>query len=166
VFEYGTGRKNVATYRRVLDNSGRAQRIIGLGASTAEGTDLGAVTATDLAAVAAGAPLLEALIQPGVGSSAMRQALADEHLRLRKVPRLTIEFTPIRDDGKGRVPRYGSPAEVLAGEADYTLGDTVPFRAVEPATGSVRLNASLRVYGVEWATDEDPAVPTLTLVAD
>lgn len=166
VFEYGTGRKNVATYRRAGSNSGRAQRVYALPSSSEVGAV--ATVATDLAAVAAGAPTLDAVIAPAVTVPAMRQTIADEHLRLRKVTRFLITFEPVPDDPDrpGRVPRFGTAAEVQAGTADYSLGDLVTFRAVEPATGAVRVNAQLRVYAGEWATDRDPAALALTLIAD
>jgi hypothetical protein len=152
VFEYGTGKRNVAAYQRAV--TGRVtNRIYGLpqdGAAAVFASDGPSIATYGVREQAISADLPTALLQ----------RLADEHVRVRKAPRQIITFQPTRQDpsAPGRVPQF---------DRDFSLGDAVTFRAVNPTTGSVRVNASLRVYAVEWAIDEQgAAVPSFTLTAD
>ena len=156
VFEYGYGRRNVASYRRAGDLSIMLNRAYGL-PSTAD-TAASVVTASDAASITAW-DVLEDVVPSDLGTDALRQATVDEHVRIRKAPRVLVSFSPVRNDvaRPGRVPQYG---------ADFNLGDVVRFRAVSQ-TRSVRVDALLRVYAVDWTIDNEGAsVPEFTLTAD
>lgn len=156
VFEYGTGRRNVASYSRKGDLTLLLNRAYNLpGSADDTGTT---VTADDSSSIATFG-LAEGLVSADVGVTAFRQELVDEHVRIRRNPRVLITFEPTRNDPErpGRVPQYG---------VDFGLGDTLPFRAVSEA-GAVRVNAALRVYAVDWnITDEGDSLPSFTLTAD
>lgn len=152
VFEHGTGKKNVVSYNRAV--TGRVtNRIYGLPQDGAA-----AVTASDAVSIATYGVREQTISAdlPGV----LLQRLADENVRIRKTPRQIITFQPTRQDPAtpGRVPQF---------DRDFFLGDAITFRAVDPLTATVRVNASMRVYAVEWAIDEEgAATPSFTLTAD
>jgi hypothetical protein len=94
----------------------------------------------------------EALIPSDLQTSNARQALATEHINLRKAARQRIEFVP-----SDAAPIY---------TVDYSVGDTVTARAEHPAN-SIRFNATFRVYGVAISIDaEGREQTTLTLISD
>ena len=155
IFEYAVGRKNVASYTRQVSMEGFMNAGYGLAADAA-GTTVGALDAGSQAAWG----LYEDVVPSDLPVQLLRQRLVDEHVRVRKAPRQLITFAPTRDDPSmpGRVPLFGE---------DYGVGDSVTFRAVDPKSGSVRVNAAFRVYAIEFAIDEQGAtVPTLTLSLD
>jgi hypothetical protein len=152
IFEYGVNRRNVASYKRQVSLEGMMNA--GYALDPAGGAPTSAVDNTSIAAYTR----LEDLVPTDLSVAALRQTLVDEHLRVRKNPRQLIEFTPVRDDpaAPGRVPRFGT---------DYEIGDVVRFRAVHGTT--VRVNAMLRIFAIEYKIDEEgAAVPTFTLTAD
>lgn len=163
VFEYGTGRRNVVNYRRQVSYGILNAGYILPSSANPAGTVVAASDATSIATYGR----REGLVAGDLAVDLLRQRLVDEHVRVRKQPRQIITFEPTRDDPArpGRVPRFG---------VDYFLGDAVPFRAVartQNAAGAIvdttRVNASLRVYGIDWSIDElGAATPTLTLTAD
>jgi hypothetical protein len=158
-FEYGAGRRNVAEYRRTLSLDAMLNAAYGPPGSGEPGGTT--VTKTDAPSIAAYGRL-EGLVAADLPQP-LRQALVDEHVRVRKAPRQLVTFTPTREDRAtpGRVPQYGT---------DYVVGDVIPFRAVmrtAVADASIRVNASLRVYAVDFAIDDlGEEAPTLTLTAD
>lgn len=156
VWEYATGRHNVSDYKRVVSYD-LANRVYGLPpASNPTGA---VVMAEDTESISA-FDLQEELVGTDLEVEQFRQSVVDEHVRIRKQPQQTITFTPARDDPSkpGRVPRYG---------IDFFLGDSVPFRAVDPVTRQVRVNAMLRVYAVDWEIDDAGVLsPKLTLTGD
>lgn len=156
VFEYGTGRRNVASYKRALDLTNLLNRAYSLPPSA---DSLGGVLTSTDATSQADYGVYERVVAADVDVASLRQDLADEHVRVRKDPRALVTFQPTREDPRypGRVPQYG---------VDFFLGDVVPFRAVSEA-GVVRVNANLRVFAVDWAIDNNGlAIPSLSLTAD
>jgi hypothetical protein len=160
-FEAGPGtRSNVASWRRAVSLDGLANVVYVLPPSSDPAAAV--AVATDAPSIAAYGRH-ELVIASELASADMRQRIADENVRLRRVPRQTITFTPTRDDPAtpGRVPQFMQ---------DFVLGDTVPFRAVigrPDGTVQVRVNASLRVYGIAFALDPEGAeTPTVTLTPD
>lgn len=154
-------RGNVAEWRRSIDLGGLANIAYVLPPST--DPTAAVVTSGPDTASQATYGLHAAVVSGDLASVDLRQRLADENVRLRKVPRQTITFTPTRDDPArpGRVPQYGQ---------DFAIGDTIPFRAVATvqrtgqATNEVRVDASLRIYNIEFQIDDDGAeTPSLTL---
>lgn len=155
-FEYGYGRRNVASYKRRGDLTILLNRAYNLPPSS--DTTATVMTATDATSIT-NYGLREGLVATDVEVAELRQDLVDEHVAIRKSPRVLIEFQPTREDPAtpGRVPQYGQ---------DFTLGDAVPFRAVSEA-GVVRVDALLRVYAIDWAIDDNgTAAPTFTLTSE
>lgn len=156
IFEYGTGRHNVRSYRRPVDRT----KMLNRGWSLPQGFPDVQVASTiieseDTDAIATRG-LYEGLVAGDLVVDELRQALVTEHVRIRSAPRQLILFeSHIEDpDNPGRVPRFG---------VDYDVGDVVPARA--KVNGVVRFDAYLRIYGVDLAiSDEGTATPTLQLV--
>lgn len=155
-WEYGTGKRNVASYSR----RGDLTLLLNRGFALPPSSDAAGVVVTDDDATSiADYGLREGLVSTDVDVAQLRQALVDEHVRIRKNPRVIVTFQPVKVDSTtlGRVPEYG---------VDFALGDTVPFRAVSEA-GVVRVNAFLRVYAVDWTIDDNGAsLPSFTLTPE
>lgn len=155
-WEYGIGKRNVASYSR----RGDLTLLLNRGYALAPTSDAAGVVVTDDDATSiADYGLREGLVSTDVDVELLRQALVDEHVRIRKNPRVIVTFQPVKVDSTtlGRVPEYG---------VDFALGDTVPFRAVSEA-GVVRVNAFLRVYAVDWTIDDNGAsLPSFTLTPE
>jgi hypothetical protein len=95
--------------------------------------------------------LCDVVAGDGITNPVFRQTLLQEHLNIRSHIRETITFDPA--SLSARTPRYGTAADVAAGDADYALGDVVPFRAVEP--GQDTIDIQTRVYGVNRTLSND-----------
>lgn len=132
VWEFGTGKANVASFRDVGDATALCNRAFNLPSgfpdtTTAPSTVL--VSQDNASIVERG--LHEALVSADLLVDVLRRALIDEHVAVRKRPRRVITFQPIAEeptgttDGTRRVPRLF---------ADYDVGDIVRFRAVERVT--------------------------------
>lgn len=156
VFEYGIGRHNVADYKRQVSLDGMANAIYLPVTDVNEPTQT-EIVVTDATSIAKWGRVNDVL-QSDLRTQALRQQFADEHLRVRKNPRQIITFQPTRDDPvrPGRVPQYGT---------DFTIGDTLPFRAVQ--NGVVRVNAQFRLYNIDLsANDQGEVMPSFTLITD
>ena len=174
VWEFGTGRHNVAEFRDVGDSGSLANRAHNLPPGFPDNATQQVVTASDQPSIDARG-LHETVVAGDLQVDALRQNLVDEHVRIRRFPRRVITFTPISENpdaspGERRVPRLWS---------DYGIGDVVPFRAVErfevrAADGAITdyqqvktVDALFRVYAVEVQLDNNGVVtPTLTLVEE
>lgn len=155
IFEWGTNRSNIVSYKRALTRDTQANKVYHNTDGGPDQAGFPTVTQSDAASISTWG-LMEALAQADILDNGLRQRLVDEHVRVRKNPRQTIEFQPHLDDGSGRVPRYGT---------DYTVGDIVRGRA---AFGrSVRFDALFRVWAAGFAIDpEGLETATLTLSDD
>lgn len=169
IFEYGTGRKNVRDYNRAVTKEGLANAAYSLPPGYPESAY---PTAEQLAAgqiplnvqsnsdpVAADEwGLNEVVVPSDVTSDDLRAQLAIAHVQIRKTPRQIITFDPVREDVGVQVPQF---------KQDYDVGDLVPFRAINPETGSVRVDAVMRIYGVDVSIEsEGQEQMTLTLVEE
>ena len=151
IFEYGTGRNNVISYKRQVTRDGLCNYAyvtpVGFPDNTAE-----AVTSAYDATSYTARGYFEDLIPSDLQTAPARQALANEHVLLRKNARQRIEFAP-----GGTAPQFVT---------DFGIGDTVTARAEHPAN-SIRFNATFRVYGVAIAIDEEGTeTVSLTLLGD
>jgi hypothetical protein len=142
VFEWGTGRCNVANYTRVIDRTEQINR--GYHNTTAGPEAPGAPTVLKedtTSKVTWG--VQEALIQASILNTALRESLVQENIKVRKVPRQTIAFQPVPDDGTGRVPQVFT---------DFGIGDTI--RARIALNNLVHFDALVRCYGCTFELDE------------
>lgn len=141
VFEYGTGLRNVASYRRPITAEGLANKVYHLAPGYPDAVDAAltpVISAVDSASIAA--RLIHEDVAGGdLAPNDLRQKLVNEHVAIRKRPRELVVFTPIPN-----LPhQYG---------ADYVEGDTVTARAVY--RNKVRFNAVFRIYGVSFSIDD------------
>lgn len=151
LFEYGTGKRNVATYDRILTKDGLCNKAYsppqGFPSVPAAGDSM--IVGQDTTSQNA-IGLYEDTIQGDVTSTALRQVLANEYITVRKAARQQITFTPSVDN-------------FLDFGVDYGVGDTITARAY--VSGSYRFNGSARVYGIDFTVDDqDAETPALTLI--
>lgn len=139
IFEYGTTRANCVGYKRQVS----WDSILTLAYAAVEGwpdeTTQDLRSATDAAAVAAYGLFEELVPENGIIDDALRDALVQFHIRVRKNPRQIVTFTP-------KINARPSPF------LDYFLGDYVRARAV--VRGVQRLDAMLRVWGIKFTLDK------------
>ena len=151
VFEYGTGQRNVSSFKRQVSRDSLLNLAYVMPGGFPDNTADTVSSATDATSVTTYGTW-QGVISTDLTTAAARNALATQHVTLRKAPRQRIEFVP-----GPSAPVYGT---------DYSIGDTVTARAENPAN-AIRFNAAFRVYGVSVAlTDEGLEQLTLTLIAD
>lgn len=151
IFEYGTGKRNVSSYSRILSKDGLANTLYstpqGFPSVTAQGDTM--VIEQDSASQAA-IGLYQDIVPTDLTSIPLRQQLCNEYLAVRKAARQQITFTPTVDCPLD----YG---------VDYQVGDTVVARAY--VSGQYRYNGTARIYGVDFTIDDNDAeTPVLTLI--
>jgi hypothetical protein len=154
-WEYGRGKRNVASYRRLRTLDGLLNKAWSIPTGFPDAHDVGTApiaNSSDTSASLALHGLLEAIVSDDLGVDSFRQTLADEHARIRKQARETILFDP----HPARSPNYPT---------DFKVGDLVAARA---AIGGVsRFDVVMRVYGVAFTIPEQgPERLELVLVND
>ena len=138
VFQYGGSnfsgqRPNVSEYERKRDLEGVATRVWHLPPGFPDGTTNLPRSKQDTAAITARG-LYDAVVDADLSTISVRDALLDEHLRIRKAQREIILFTPVRN---------ARPAPI----ADYNVGDQVRGRAF--VGDKQRFDAMFRVWGID-----------------
>jgi hypothetical protein len=160
-FEWGTGRNNVSSFTRIIDKTTTINKDFhllssGVAELPVEGKLEETSKGISLAESQSKYNLLEEVISASILSKELREKLVNANLEVRKQPRQTIAFEPVPDDGTGRVPTY---------KTDYDIGDTIPIRIM--LNEEERLKAEVRVWGVEFAFDENKKETTsLTLTIE
>ena len=138
VFEYGHGtRSNVTEYTKSVTRDGQANMVYHIGDTP--GDPKSSINTTSRATWG----WMQDVVTEQFSDSTLRQALADEHARVRAYPRVLVRMTPHIESGDGRVPEPF---------VDYDVGDTIQFRAVH--NGLVKFAGQLRVYGIRVTMDE------------
>ena len=176
VFEYGTEKANVASYREVIDPTIVANRVVHLPPGFPEDPAAAALTQQDAAAIAAHG-LNTAIVSADLIDAGLRAQLLADHLAVRRNPRQVITWTMAADLEPGnpeleerRIPRPGH---------DFDFGDIVTFRAVEHVPliaddGTVVegdpelvLDVLARIYDIDIADDDDGVRQvTVTVIAE
>ncbi|MEJ7801610.1 MAG: hypothetical protein WKF60_13890, partial [Ilumatobacter sp.] len=149
IFEYGTGKRNVQSWRQPFDTAGMANYVAHLAPGFPDSIAAGIppiVSATNTATVTR--RRREDVVSVDLQPEVMRQMLVAEHVRIRGYPRETIFFVP------------KSNCDVQYG-THYREGDLVTARAAT-RKGLVVFDAVFRVYGVEFTVD-DMGVETVEL---
>ena len=138
-FQYGTAGRNVVDYDRSFDYAGTVDDVFGVGG---EATD--PVVKASASTLSPARSRRDTVVSLDVPALELRQAIVDEHLRIRHNARqlVSLQPSPYDPERPTRTPRYG---------VDFIEGDVV--RVIIVKRGTVRVNAYLRVYGVTWATD-------------
>lgn len=172
VFEWGTGRANIATFGRKVDLTTMANQAYNISSAGPEATGAPTISGPE----ALGAPKFETalkeaaealqaiwgrretMVSVSVLSEALRKSITEETVNVRDKPRQTITMTPVAQlEGVEarlvRVPVFGT---------DYGVGDSVPVRLVYE--GQVHFDAIARIWGVDFSVDESGReTQTLTL---
>lgn len=139
IFEYGTGRRNLRSYRRPIDATGMANDVRHLAPGFPDSVQAGVTPVVGWANEATRPTRLrQDVVQADLQPDVMRYKLVEEHARIRGYPRETILVTPVAD------------ADVSYG-THYVEGDYVEARA--KVRGRVRFDALFRIYGVEFTVD-------------
>lgn len=173
-FEFGTGHHNVAEWKDITDASALCNSAVSLPAGFPDNATDPVLAWTDATSIA-DRGLHEAVISGDVVTQDLRTKLIQNAVRLRKIPRRIISFTPVAEDSslpvaERRVPRLF---------ADYSVGDTVRFRAVErfpvfDTLGTVldtvavqTVDLLMRVFVAQVDLDDNGVASTqLTLIND
>lgn len=174
IWEFGTGRLNVAEWNDRGDATSLANLAYHLPPGYPDNATQGVLSAAD-ATSQSDYGLNEVVVPGDIAADELRQRLIDEHIAIRRVPRRVITFSPVAEI-------EGLPAEdrrVPRLFVDYSPGDVVIFRALErfslydvdgAVVGTreeVTVNAYFRVHAVTLTFDDaGVATPTLTLVED
>ena len=150
IFEWGTGTKgNASGYSRLVSRESQANPVYimqsGGGVSTQN------VISLDQPLYKKWGTLTD-VVQTDITDTTLQYQLADEHVKVRKNPRVTLNITPhIDPQTTGRLPEFG---------VDYNVGDTITARA--RYNGSTRFDAQMRVRGVVFDID-DKGTETISL---
>jgi hypothetical protein len=155
IFEYGSGRANVASYKRTVSREGlltRAMCSVSGWPDSIEKVNVGTPQApimenkyhfveySDAAAGNTHGVFEEVVNDAGVLDDALRLSMAQFHINIRKNPRQLITFKPAVN---------ARPAPFV----DYSTGDFVRARAT--VGGSLRFDAELRVWGTTIDIDSN-----------
>lgn len=133
VFEFGTTKGNVRSFKRTYSFDGILTRgYTILNNSSVLTYEDGSASATRGA--------YESLVPMDLQDATSAQSLLNEHVFIRKDPRLLITFEPFRD---------ARPDPV----SEVAVGDTVRFRLVDSGTQVLRFDVNLRVYGITLSLD-------------
>jgi hypothetical protein len=156
IFEYGSGRSNLSGYQRSLNRESQANRVFhSISKQHGENTRLDTIYAENKDAITKW-DLIEDIAQADITDLGLRQKLVKEHVRIRKNPRQIISATPhIDPEGIGRLPVFGE---------EYDLGDSVRLRAIN--AGQVRLDARVRVWGIDFAINPEGLETQTLLLAE
>lgn len=135
-FEYGVGKRNITSYRRVNTREGQATVVYhraqpGITPPTVTGRDYDSIRKWGW---------LEDIAEADIDDATLRQSLVDDHIAVRKQPRRRIDFTPVGSFNSSRVPQFG---------VDFDIGDIVRARALNS------FDAMFRVWGVTFDIDSN-----------
>lgn len=151
--EYGTGKLNLAGYKRAVSRDGLLTRAFGLPPGFPDGVEP-VSTAVD-ATLEADYGVGYGVVPNDLVAAAIRTELLESHVAIRKQPRQVITLTPYRESS----PQIKGPS----GAGDYEVGDLVTGRAVE--RGRLRFDATFRVYQVAFDIDDlGDATPTIDVI--
>lgn len=155
IFEYGTGKKNVNKYTRILTKQGACNQAWSLPPGWPTGINAGDSVASYGDTTSQNTiSRYEDIASTDVANLGLRTILCQEMVTVRKQRQQQITFTPNTNVGID----YGT---------DYTCGDVVTARAFDVKTQTMRFNGMIRVYGVALAmSDTEEETATLTLITD
>jgi hypothetical protein len=105
IFEWGSGRNNIAQYTWTVDRSTMANKVFHNTTNGPDAPGFPTVSAIDASSIGTWG-LLEDLANADLLDQGMRQNLVNEHVKVRKQPKQVIQFTPHIDPyDSGRAPR-------------------------------------------------------------
>lgn len=150
IFEYGTGKRNMKGYNRPLTLDGGANVTYALPSGFPDSHPAGQapiVNNNSTATSRAARGVLEAVVSSDLAVDSNRQALVNEHARIRQNPREQVTFE-VKSDVEYD---YGT---------DFTVGDIITGRA--KIGDSTRFDALFRIYGVTLSPSNE-GTETLSL---
>jgi len=172
-FEYGTGQRNVAEWKDTGDATGLCNRAINIPSGWPDTATQQPLVWSDAAAIA-DRGLYEAAIPGELQSDDLRLKLIQENVRVRKVPKRIIAFTPVAEDSSAPIEQRRVPRPF----ADYNVGDVVRFRAIErfPVTDTLgtvltysespTVDLLLRVFAIQIDLDDNGVAQTTVALQD
>lgn len=154
VFEYGTGRRNLTKYGRVMDKAGKANVVFVQPPSYPDANEFGDTPAVAFATTSIQTTgRYEDLATGGdVSAYFMRDAIARENVRVRGGLRNQFSIDPV-------------PGAIPDALDDFEVGDTVTVRAY--SGGEWRMNGVARIYQLTFAVgDAGDEQVTASLIPD
>lgn len=146
VFEYGSStlRHNLAKYSISRDRSTLANQVWHISDEGAASTSYPPIYDNDGTSIGVRGLYEDIADGTDLTDPTIRHSLTQEHVRVRKDPRIILGITPaVRlDTNQDRVPLYGT---------DYGEGDWVPVRIIEQ--GVVQFNGYARLYAIKVTLD-------------
>ena len=153
IFEYGTTKPNIATYKRQVNRETMLTNALisvsgwpdsvekydsdpGTGITLTDKYHL--IETGDATAINARGLFEEVVDDAGVLDDGLRTGIADFHVQIRKNPRQVLTFKPVTN---------ARPAPFV----DYGVGDIVRGRAM--MAGTLRFDALFRIWGITFDVD-------------
>lgn len=166
VWEFGTGRRNVKSWRRAIQTDKVANRVWNMPPGWPDNQTQDLVSSSDAESIASRG-LHEDVATADLAVDAFRQQLVAEHVQVRRRPRHVITFEPTPEAAGGLVYR-----------TDYEESDLVRFHAVEQtpifdSSGVALLGYEetdeidiiARIYSVAFTRDDTGKyTPAITIV--
>lgn len=174
-FKFGGPDGNVAEWKDTGDATGLCNRGVNLPSGFPDtASTQSPIIWQDTASTADRGVLYEAVIPGELQSDDLRLKLVQENVRVRKVPKRVIAFTPVAEDPSAPIATRRVPRPF----ADYNVGDTVVFRAIEvfPVTdtsgtviayGEVKtVDLLVRVFAIQIDLDDNGVAQTAVALID
>lgn len=138
IFEYGTTKANLETYKIQVDREGLLTRAHIISSGWPDAADKEMLTASADNISTRG--LFEELVNDaGVEDDTLRQSIVNFHVAIRQNPRVITTVTPVAN---------ARPSPI----SDFASGDTIRARAV--VNGSVRFDQQFRIWGMSFDIDD------------
>lgn len=172
-FKFGGNDGNVAEWKDTGDATGLCNRAVNLPSGWPDTATQAVQTWQDAPSIA-DRGLYEAVIPGELQSDDLRLKLIQENVRVRKVPKRVIAFTPVAEDSSAPIEQRRVPRPF----ADYNVGDVVRFRATEryPVTDvlgtvidylqSPTVDVLVRVFAIQIDLDDNGVASTTVALQD
>jgi hypothetical protein len=173
-FKFGGPDGNVAEWKDTGDATGLCNRGVNIPSGWPDTATQQPIIWQDATATTDRGVLYEAVIPGELQSDDLRLKLVQENVRVRKVPKRIIAFTPVAEDPSAPIETRRVPRPF----ADYNVGDVVHFRAIErfPVTdtaGTVigytetpTVDLLVRVFAIQIDLDDAGVAQTAVALQD
>jgi hypothetical protein len=173
-FKFGGPDGNVAEWKDTGDATGLCNRGVNIPSGWPDTATQQPIVWQDTAATTDRGVLYEAVIPGELQSDDLRLKLVQENVRVRKVPKRIIAFTPVAEDPSAPIEQRRVPRPF----ADYNVGDVVHFRAIErfpvlAVDGTVQgytetptVDLLVRVFAIQIDLDDSGVAQTAVALQD
>jgi hypothetical protein len=173
-FKFGGPDGNVAEWKDTGDATGLCNRGVNIPSGWPDTATQQPIVWQDTAATTDRGVLYEAVIPGELQSDDLRLKLVQENVRVRKVPKRIIAFTPVAEDPSAPIETRRVPRPF----ADYNVGDVVHFRAIErfpvlAVDGTVQgytetptVDLLVRVFAIQIDLDDAGVAQTAVALQD